>query len=82
MANYVCKIESEKIVNGSSLLSYSSLQKWDSDLSSLVDGTQMFYTCTAMDSFSCNNLNKLVNGYKMLSRTKIQSFTYDMINIE
>lgn len=63
MANYVCKIESEKIVNGYCLFDGNdSLQKWDSDLSSLEDGGAMFYNCTAMDTFSCNNLNKLVDG--------------------
>ena len=83
MANYVCKIESEKIVNGSGLFNgNSSFQKWDSDLSSLENGMAMFYYCTAMDTFSCNNLNKLVNGEQMLGHTKIQSFAYDMINLE
>ena len=82
MANQVCKIDSGKIVNGSNLLSYSSLQKWDSDLSSLENGDNMLYWCTALDSFSCNNLNKLVHADQMFGHTKIQSFTYDMINLE
>jgi hypothetical protein len=87
MANYVCKIDSGKIVNGSGLFNgrfegNSSFQKWDSDLSSLEDGGAMFYYCTAMDTFSCNNLNKLVDGEQMFGHTKIQSFTYDMINLE
>lgn len=42
----------------------------------------MFYYCTALDSFSCDNLNKLVRADRMLGKTKIQSFTYDMINLE
>lgn len=63
MANYVCKIESEKIVNGYCLFDGNdSLQKWDSDLSSLENGEYMFYYCTAFDSFSCDNLNKLVES--------------------
>ena len=60
-------IETDKIVTGAYLfcadkIRYTpALKKWDSPLSSLVNGYGMFYGCLALSSFT-SNLSSLRNG--------------------
>lgn len=59
MANKVCIVESDKIVDGGSLMKgNTNLIKWDSDLSNLVTSDEMFSGCTSLVSFT-GNLNNL-----------------------
>ena len=59
MANKVCIIESDKIVDGGSLMKgNTNLIKWNSNLSNLVTSDEMFSGCTSLVSFT-GNLNNL-----------------------
>lgn len=59
MANKVCIIESDKIVDGGSLMKgNTNLIKWNSNLSNLVTSDEMFGGCTSLVSFT-GNLNNL-----------------------
>lgn len=59
MANKVCIVESDKIVDGGSLMKgNTNLIKWNSNLSNLVTSDEMFGGCTSLVSFT-GNLNNL-----------------------
>ena len=80
MANKVCIVESDKIVDGTSLMEGNfDLVKWDSNLSSLVYGNYMFAE-TNLASFS-GNLGNLVDGEGMFSSTSLESFSGNLSNL-
>ena len=79
MANKVCIIESDKIVDGTNLMKGNTdLVKWDSDLSSLTNGYMMFVNCENLTSFS-SDLSSLTNGHYMFAGCKkLTSFDSDL----
>ena len=82
MANKVCIIESDKIVDGTNLMKGNTdLVKWDSDLSSLTNGYMMFVVCSNLTSFS-SDLSSLTNGYMMFVNCEnLTSFSSDLSSL-
>ena len=82
MANKVCIVESDKIVDGTDLMKGNTdLVKWDSDLSCLTNGYMMFVGCENLTSFS-SDLSSLTNGMWMfLGCTKLTSFDSDLSSL-
>lgn len=65
MANKVCIIETDKIVNGSNLMKgNTNLTNWNSGLSSLTNGSSMFEGCWNLAQFN-SPLHALEDGTKM-----------------
>ena len=65
MAKKLFRIETEKIVNSSSLMkNNTNIKSWSGDLSLLQNGESMFEGCVNMSSFS-QNLPDLTNGKRM-----------------
>ena len=78
MANQVCIIETNKIVNGTDLMKGNTdLVKWDSDLSSLNIGRNMFRRAS-LTSFNSVNLSNLTDGFYMFYGTSLTSFNIDL----
>lgn len=73
-----CYIASDKIVGGSSLFTdFSSLEKFDSDLSRLMYAHTMFYRCSGLDTFRAD-LSSLEFGYLMFPFCAFSSWNIDM----
>lgn len=73
-----CYLATDKIVGGESLfINFSSLEKFDSDLSRLMYGHSMFHSCSALDTFR-GDLSSLEFGYLMFPRTSLTSWDIDM----
>jgi hypothetical protein len=47
----VCKIESEKIVNGTMMFHQSDIETWNSPLNKLENGTYMFALASSLKNF-------------------------------
>lgn len=73
-----CYIATDKIVGGESLfINFSSLEKFDSDLSRLMYGHTMFYGCEDLDTFR-GDLSSLEFGYLMFPYCVLPSWEIDM----
>ena len=83
----LCNIQTEMIKDGSSMFSYTSIASFSGDLSSLVNGSNIFGNCTQLTSFSGDssgshvNLSSLVNGSSMFYSTKLTSFSGDLSSL-
>ena len=75
----VANIKTNEIINGSYMFSYTSLDSFSGDLSSLVNGSYMFHD-TPLESFS-SDLSSLVNGYNMFGTSSLESFSGDLSNL-
>jgi hypothetical protein len=58
-----------------------TLNQFQGDLSSLVNGGYMFYG-TGLSSFATDNLDKLENGDKMFENSELVSFNYDLPSLK
>ena len=77
----VCKIETDKIKNGSGLITQKALlREWDSDLSSMVIADHMFSQTSNLQSFN-GNLDNLKGCYRMFSESALPSWEIDMPNL-
>lgn len=91
MANQVCIIETDKIVNGSNLMKgNTNLTSWTSDSSSITNGSSMFEGCNNLMYFSAS-LPALYDGTKMFkncgtdadaARSRYFEFTPSISNIK
>lgn len=73
-----CYIATDKIVGGERLFTnFTSLEKFDSDLSRLMYGHTMFSGCESLDTFRAD-LSSLEFGYLMFPRTSLSSWDIDM----
>ena len=77
-----CKIESEKIIDGSSVMSGNNhLIEWNSSLRSLKDGNNMFANCTALTTFN-SDLSSLIRGDSMFWLcSELNSFSGDLSSL-
>ena len=75
----LCNIQTERIEDGSYMFSYTSLESFSGDLSSLTNGDSMFLN-TTLASFS-GDLSSLVNGGEMFQGTKLTSFSGDLSSL-
>lgn len=76
-----CYVATDKIVGGENLFyNFTSLKKFDSDLSRLMYGHNMFYLCHALDTFSAD-LSSLEFGYSMFPQTALTTWDIDMPNL-
>jgi hypothetical protein len=57
-----------------------NLTAFNSDLSSLTDGSYMFNYCTKLTSFF-GNTSSLIDGTEMFSYTNLSSFTGDLSSL-
>lgn len=79
----ICIIETDKIVNGSNLMYENiDLVEWNSDLSSLTNGERMFYKCSNLIDFNCDNLSSLTDGDYMFCGCKnLSTFNHDLSSL-
>ena len=75
----VANIQTEKIKDGRGMFSYNSLESFNGDLSSLVNGFFMFYN-TSLASFS-GDLSSLVDGSWMFKNSSLESFNGDLSSL-
>ena len=73
-------VQTEKIKDASYMFYYSTLESFDSDLSSLEKGYGMFWYVTSLESFN-SNLSSLTNGSTMFARTSISTFNSDLSSL-
>ena len=87
----IANIQTEKIKDGTYIfvgdpITYCPLVSFIGDLSSLVNGSYMFY-CSLLESFygdssgSPVNLSSLMNGYSMFAGTSLTSFNSDLSSL-
>ena len=87
----VCKIESEKIVNGTMMFHDSEIETWNSPLDKLENGTYMFALASSLKSFRCYDndeangksyceMASLSNGNGMFKGTKV-SFDGEVLDV-
>ena len=69
----LCNIQTDMIKFGNRMFYKTSIASFNSDLSSLVDGDEMFYYNSALESFN-SDLSSLVFGYRMFRDTSLESF--------
>jgi hypothetical protein len=87
----VCKIESEKIVNGTMMFHDSEIESWNSPLDKLNNGTYMFALASSLKSFRCYDSDEangkyycemasLSNGHGMFKGTKV-AFAGEVLDV-
>ena len=77
----VANIKTDELVNGNQMFKNTSLTSFSGDLSSLVNGANMFNNCTSLTSFS-GDLSSLDNGANMFDNcTSLTSFSGDLSSL-
>lgn len=79
----ICKIDTNKIKNGTGLFHYSNrsiLCEWDSDLSNMTCADHMFNLCTNLHTFK-GDLSNLTCNYRMFAESALSSWEIDLPNL-